>query len=97
MLPDGIRAVVIPKEDVRPVYINEKTGEKMPPLFNVFAMQRYVIIDPKDGVRDMVRGEDLLSLLNTVPISVKHAELTRQIQERMAPVAEVITKGITQR
>ena len=97
MLPDGIRAVVIPKEDVRPVYINEKTGEKRPPLFNVFAMQRYVIIDPKDGVRDMVRGEDLLSLLNAVPISVKHAELARQIQERMAPVAEVITKGITQR
>lgn len=60
-------------------------------------MQRYVIIDPKDGVRDMVRGEDLLSLLNTVPISVKHAELTRQIQERMSPIAEVITKGITQR
>lgn len=97
MLPDGIRAVVIPKEDVRPVYINEKTGEKMPPLFNVFAMQRYVIIDPKDGVRDMVRGEDLLSLLNAVPVSVKHAELARQIQERMAPVAEVFTKGITQR
>ena len=97
MLPDRIRAVVIPKEDVRPVYINEKTGEKMPPLFNVFAMQRYVIIDPKDGVRDMVRGEDLLSLLNMVPVSVKHAELARQIQERMAPVAEVITKGITQR
>lgn len=97
MLPDGIRAVVIPKEDVRPVYINEKTGEKMPPLFNVFAMQRYVIIDLKDGVRDMVRGEDLLSLLNAVPVSVKHAELAQLVKERMAPMNEKFTKSITQR
>ena len=97
MLPDGVRAVVIPKEDVRPVYINEKTGEKMPPLFNVFAMQRYVIIDPKEGVRDMVRGDDLLSLLKEVPVSIRHAELTQLVKERMAPVTEEITKSITQR
>jgi hypothetical protein len=97
MLPDGVRAVVIPKEDVRPVYINEKTGEKMPPLFNVFAMQRYVIIDPKEGVRDMVRGDDLLSLLKEVPVSIRHAELTQLVKERVAPVAEEITKNITQR
>ena len=97
MLPDGVRAVVIPKEDVRPVYINEKTGEKMPPLFNVFAMQRYVIIDPKEGVRDMVRGEELLSLLKEVPVSIRHAELTQLVKERMAPVTEEITKSITQR
>jgi hypothetical protein len=97
MLPDGVRAVVIPKEDVRPVYVNEKTGEKMPPLFNVFAMQRYVIIDPKEGVRDMVRGDDLLSLLKEVPVSIRHAELTQLVKERMAPVTEEITKSITQR
>ena len=97
MLPDGVRAVVIPKEDVRPVYINEKTGEKMPPLFNVFAMQRYVIIDPKEGVRDMVRGDDLLSLLKEVPVSIRHAEQTQLVKERMAPVTEEITKSITQR
>ena len=97
MLPDGVRAVVIPKEDVRPVYINEKTGEKMPPLFNVFAMQRYVIIDLKEGVRDMVRGDDLLSLLKEVPVSIRHAELTQLVKERMAPVTEEITKSITQR
>ena len=97
MLPDGARAVVIPKEDVRPVYVNEKTGEKMPPLFNVFAMQRYVIIDPKEGVRDMVRGDDLLSLLKEVPVSIRHAELTQLVKERMAPVTEEITKSITQR
>ena len=97
MLPDGVRAVVIPKEDVSPVYINEKTGEKMPPLFNVFAMQRYVIIDPKEGVRDMVRGDDLLSLLKEVPVSIRHAELTQLVKERMAPVTEEITKSITQR
>ena len=97
MLPGGVRAVVIPKEDVRPVYINEKTGEKMPPLFNVFAMQRYVIIDPKEGVRDMVRGDDLLSLLKEVPVSIRHAELTQLVKERVAPVAEEITKNITQR
>ena len=97
MLPDGVRAVVIPKEDIRPVYINEKTGERMPPLFNVFAMQRYVIIDPKKGVQDMVRGDDLLSLFKEVPVSVKHAELTQLVKEKMAPVAEEITKGITQR
>ena len=97
MLPDGARAVVIPKEDVRPVYVNEKTGEKMPPLFNVFAMQRYVIIDPKEGVRDMVRGEELLSLLKEVPVSIRHAELTQLVKERMAPVTEEITKSITQR
>ena len=97
MLPDGIRAVVIPKEDVRPVYIDEKTGERMPPLFNVFALQRYVIIDPKEGVRDMVKGDDLLSLLKEVPVSIKHEELTQLVKERMAPVAEEITKSITQR
>ena len=97
MLPDGVRAVVIPKEDVRPVYIDEKAGERMPPLFNVFAMQRYVIIDPKEGVRDMVRGDDLLSLLKEVPVSIKHAELTQMVKEKVAPVAEEITKSITQR
>ena len=97
MLPDGVRAVVIPKEAVRPVYVNERTGEKMPPLFNVFAMQRYVIIDPKEGVRDMVRGDDLLSLLKEVPVSIRHAELTQLVKERMAPVTEEITKSITQR
>ena len=94
MLPDGVRAVVIPKEDVRPVYIDEKTGERMPPLFNIFALQRYVIIDPKEGVRDMVRGDDLLSMLKEVPVSVKHAELTQLVKERMEPVAEAVRKSI---
>ena len=89
--------VVIPKEDVQSVHVNEGTGKTVPPVFTVFTAQRYVIYDPIDGVQDMVRGDDLTRLLEAVPASVKHKELTNLIQSRLAPAVEEVIKDITKR
>ena len=97
MMPDGVRMVVIPKEDVQSVHVNEGTGKTVPPVFTVFTAQRYVIYDPIDGVQDMVRGDDLTRLLEAVPASVKHKELTNLIQSRLAPAVEEVIKDITKR
>ena len=97
MMPDGVRMVVIPKEDVQNVHVNERTGETLPPVFTVFTAQRYVIYNPLEGVQDMVRGEDLTKLLETVPASVKHKELSNLIQSRLAPAVEEVIKNITKR
>ena len=97
MMPDGIRMVVIPKEDVRSGHVNEKSGETIPPVFTVFTTQRYVIYDPGEGVQDMVRGDDLTELLKSVPASVKHKELSNLIQSRLVPAVEEVVKDITRR
>ena len=97
MMPDGVRMVVIPKEDVQSVHVNEGTGETLPPVFTVFTAQRYVIYDPMDGVQDMVRGDDLTRLLEAVPAAAKHKELSNLIQSRLAPAVEEVIKNNTKR
>ena len=50
-----------------------------------------------DGVQDMVRGDDLTRLLEAVPASAKHKELSNLIQSRLAPAVEEVIKDITKR
>lgn len=98
-MPDGLHAVVVPKEDVRETVINETTGEMHPGVFTLFPEQHYLVINMEDptGDTELLKGGSVIPKMKEQPVKARFDELTNLVRAKAHKVTAEITRKVTER
>ena len=64
LMPDGIHAVIIPKQDIVPERKNAVTGKLIPAEYAVFDAREYMVFNLQNGDGRLQRGRDVVLSMN---------------------------------